>query len=278
MKIESRYSTHPNMIETCNTDDLREHFLIESIFENDEIVFTYSHVERLVVGGAKPVNTALTLETCVEVGADPFLERRELGIINIGQAGSVSVDGTVYQVGPRDGLYLGKGCTEVIFTSADAANPAKFYLASTPAHETHPTTLIPHGKARRLELGSTETANERTINQYVHPEVCGSCQLLMGMTALNTGSVWNSMPCHLHDRRSEVYFYFDMDAETRVFHFMGEPDETRHLVVANEQAVIAPSWSIHTGAGTSNYTFIWAMGGDNQVFEDMDAVAMDELR
>ena len=212
------------------------------------------------------------------MGVDYFLERRELGIINIGGDGTVILDGTEYDMRARDGLYVGKGTREVLFRSKNAAQPAKFYINSTPAHHQYPTVKIDINEIKPLEMGEPGTLNERKIYQYVHPNVCESCQLQMGLTMLSAGSVWNTMPCHTHERRMEVYLYFDMEEDTRVFHFMGRPDETRHLVMKNEQAAISPSWSIHTGTATSNYTFIWGMCGENITYTDMDHVKMEELR
>jgi 4-deoxy-L-threo-5-hexosulose-uronate ketol-isomerase len=224
------------------------------------------------------VSRPIKLETSKEIGSDPFLARREMGVVNIGGPGRIRVDGTVHEMAPRDGLYLGMGSAEVIFESKNSGTPAKYYVASSPAHARHPVTKITIETAKPMQMGATETANERTIYQYVHPDVCKSSQLLLGLTALRKGSVWNTMPCHLHDRHSEIYFYFDLKPTDRVIHLMGEPNETRHIVMANEQAVVSPPWSIHSGCGTSNYSFIWAMAGDNQDYKDMDAVPTATLR
>lgn len=278
MKIDVRQVCHPDAVRNFDTDELRRHFLIENIFETDEIVLTYSHIDRLIVGGAVPAAKPLTLSAPTPVGQDFFLAQRELGVFNIGGAGRITIDDTVHELATRDCLYIGKGVVNVIFESADAANPARFYLLSTPAHAAHPSVLIKPEQANKLILGDQLTANKRTLFQYIHPDVCESCQLVMGMTQLEPGNMWNTMPSHTHDRRSEAYLYFDLAADTRIFHMMGEPTQTRHLIVANEQAILSPGWSIHSGVGTANYAFIWAMGGDNKSFTDMDHVPMSVLR
>jgi 4-deoxy-L-threo-5-hexosulose-uronate ketol-isomerase len=276
--MEIRYANHPAEVKTFDTQKLREHFLIEKLFVPDTLTLYYTHVDRFIIGGAVPVNKTVKLEADPKtIGAATFLERREVGIINVGGKGSITVDGTVYELDSKDCLYIGLGAKDVTFASQDPANPAKFYLNSTPAHKTYPTVKAAISEATPQHLGSITNSNERTIYKYIHTGGIRSCQLVMGMTLLKPGNMWNTMPCHTHNRRSEVYFYFDMPEDGVVFHLMGEPQETRHIVVRNEQAVISPSWSIHSGVGTSNYTFIWGMAGENQTFEDMDMVNMKDL-
>jgi 4-deoxy-L-threo-5-hexosulose-uronate ketol-isomerase len=277
--MENRYSSHPNEVKGYDTTRLRQEFMIESLFVADQLTLTYSHVDRFIVGAAVPVSKTIKLEADAKtIGAATFLERREIGIINIGSKGSITVDGTVYELESKDCLYIGLGAKDVVFASADASKPAKFYLNSSPAHKTYPTVKSAISEATPAHLGSINTSNERTIYKYIHAGGIQSCQLVMGMTLLDPGNMWNTMPCHTHNRRSEVYLYFDMPEDGVVFHLMGEPQETRHLVVRNEQAIISPSWSIHSGVGTNNYTFIWGMAGENQTFDDMDAVAMKDLK
>ncbi|HEY8507492.1 MAG TPA: 5-dehydro-4-deoxy-D-glucuronate isomerase [Steroidobacteraceae bacterium] len=278
MQVRTLHATHPDMVIGMDTARLRSHYLLTDMFVPGDIRLNYSHVERFIIGGAMPDGAPLKLEAVREAGSDPFLARRELGVIHIGGGrGRITVDGRGHDMKPRDGLYVAMGSAEVVFESLEPGNPAKYYLASAPAHARFDTVKIPIDESRPNRLGSPETSNQRTIYQYIHPDVCRSSQLLLGLTSLETGSIWNTMPCHLHDRRSEVYFYFDMKPEDRVFHFMGQPRETRHIVVANEQAVISPPWSIHMGAGTSRYSFIWAMAGDNQDYKDMDLVPTPSL-
>ena len=276
--MRTRYANNPRDSKRYDTEELRENYLVEDIFKDDQIELVYSHVDRIIFGGIKPVYKELKLEAGKEMGVDYFLERRELGIINIGGKAIVTIDGTEYELKEKDGLYVGKGNKEVSFKSVNPEEPAKLYVNSVPAHKEYETVKIDIEKANPVRLGDNKTLNKRTIYQYVHPNVCESCQLLMGLTMLEPGNAWNTMPCHTHERRMEVYFYFDMDEDTRVFHLMGEPTETRHLVVKNEECVISPSWSIHSGVGTSNYTFIWGMCGENKTFDDMDYIPMDVLR
>ena len=276
--MEIRYSSHNEDAKKYDTTELRKHFLIEELFVPGEIKMVYSHIDRIIVAGIVPTEKALCLEGSKALGCDYFLQRRELGVINIGGAGTVTLDGEKHELGARDGLYVGQGIKEISFESKDAKVPAKFYVNSATAHKSYPTVKISLEQAKKVKAGSDEECNKRVINQYVHPAVCKSCQLVMGMTILQPGSVWNTMPCHTHDRRMEVYLYFDMDAENVVFHLMGTPDETRHIVMKNEQAVISPSWSIHSGVGTKNYTFIWGMVGENQEFTDMDAVLTKDMK
>lgn len=278
MTIAIRHATHPEAMRQFDTRRLREAFLVERVFMPDAIELTYSHIDRLVIGGAMPVGGPLGLRTYKAIGQATFLARRELGICNIGGPGRVVCDNRDFQLARRAMLYVGMGTDEVTFHSDDPADPAKFYIVSTPAHHRHDTVLVREEDANVLELGAPEQANMRTLRQYIIPGRVETCQLVMGLTTLKPGSVWNTMPAHVHDRRCEAYLYFDLAEGARVFHLMGEPEETRHLVVATEQAVISPPWSIHSGCGTSAYSFIWAMGGDNQDFTDMDMVPMEVLR
>lgn len=276
-KYSSRYASSPQAVKQYDTTQLRNEFLIDNLMEEGEIVLTYSHYDRYIAGSAVPL-TPLTLETIDPLKSPYFLERRELGIINVGGNGTVTVEGIIYQLGFKDALYIGSGNKEVIFESNDAKNPAKFYLNSAPAHTTHPTKKISLAEANKLLLGTMETANHRTVNQMIIGSVVTTCQLQMGMTELKPGSVWNTMPAHVHDRRMEVYFYLDIPENQAVCHFMGEPQETRHIWMNNHQAVISPPWSIHSGSGTSNYTFIWGMAGENLDYGDMDVCKITDLR
>lgn len=278
MKLEIRYPTHPKDSKNYTTSELRQNYLVETIFIQDEANFVYTHNDRVITGGIMPINKEISLVGDKQLGSEYFLERREMGIINIGEPGNVIVDGVVYTLYKNDALYVGRGVKDISFTSLDINNSAKFYINSTPAHKEYPTILIDKSKANRIDLGGLENSNKRTIFQYITPNICKSCQLVMGMTILDEGNMWNSMPAHTHDRRMEVYFYFNLKQENRVFHFMGEPEETRHLVLKNEQVVISPSWSIHSGVGTGNYSFIWGMAGENQDFNDMDFLPMETLR
>ncbi|GAE30881.1 4-deoxy-L-threo-5-hexosulose-uronate ketol-isomerase [Halalkalibacter hemicellulosilyticusJCM 9152] len=276
--MEIRYAANPTDTKKYTTEKLREEFLIESLFEEGKINLFYSHHDRVVIGGAIPTGEELKLDAGDALRTDYFLERREVGIVNIGPNGTVTVDGQTYDLKKRDCLYVGLGNKEVTLSSEDASNPARFYLVSSPAHKQYPTKVLPIADAEPTKLGSDSESNNRTIYKYIHGDGLQSCQLMMGMTLLEPNNMWNTMPAHVHDRRMEVYLYFDMEEESRVFHFMGEPSETRHLVVKNEQAIISPPWSIHSGVGTNNYTFIWAMAGENYTFKDMDFVKMEDLK
>ena len=273
LKTQTRYAIDPATAKTLDTDQLRAHFHVGGLFAEGEINLVYSHYDRLILGSAVPAGGSLTLDHVKETGTPSILDRREMGVLNIGEAGSVTVGGKDYEIGTGEVLYVGMGSGPVTFNGT-----GRFYVLSAPAHHSYPTRLITLADARRVEMGARETANERVIIQFLHPEVCKSCQLLMGYTQFAEGSVWNTMPAHLHDRRMEAYLYFKLPEKQRVFHLMGEPSQTRHIVMANEEAVISPPWSIHAGAGTASYTFCWAMAGDNVDFTDMDMVAMGDLR
>ncbi len=280
--MDIRYSAHPNDVKRYTTEELRNEFLITDLYVADTVKATYSHVDRMVVMGIMPVNEAVSIDKGIDVyanfGTSYILERREAGVFNLGGAGWVEVDGVRYDLGFEDCIYIAKETKSVIFGSNDKENPAKFYIASTPAHKVCKTTLLTIEKANKRPLGGEENSNKRVINQFIHPDVLETCQLLMGLTKLEKGSVWNSMPCHTHERRMEVYTYYGLPENDVVMHFMGQPQEVRPIVMQNFDAVISPSWSIHCGCGTSNYTFIWAMGGENQVFDDMDNLKPAELR
>jgi len=280
--MDIRYSANQRDFKLYTTDEIRDEFLIQDLYVADEIVAVYSHVDRMVTLGCMPVNESVSLDKGIDVwhnfGTSYILERREIGMFNIGGEGTVTVDGTVYELGYKDCLYITRGAKEVYFASKDASKPAKFYMVSAPAHCSYETKLIKIADAAKKPLGSLETSNKRVINQFIHPDVLQTCQLMMGMTVLEPGSVWNTMPAHTHERRMEVYMYFEVPEDQVIFHFMGEGNETRHIVMHNEEAVISPSWSIHCAAGTSAYTFVWAMGGENQAFDDMDTIPTPELR
>ncbi|MDR0349636.1 MAG: 5-dehydro-4-deoxy-D-glucuronate isomerase [Tannerella sp.] len=276
--IEERWGTHPDDVKHYDTKQLRKEFLIEKLFETDAILLTYTHNDRLIIGGAYPVKEKIKLETVDLIRSGYFCERRELGIICIEHEGIVSVDGIDYDLGFKDAVYVGRGAKEVYFQSKDALKPAKFYLASSPAHKSYPTTQITKAMRRMRELGAKAMSNERLLNQIILNEIVPCCQLQMGLTEIKEGSVWNTMPPHTHSRRMEAYFYFKVPCGQTVCHFMGEPQETRHIFTGNEQAVISPSWSIHSAAGTSNYSFIWAMCGENLDYDDMDTFTADKLR
>ncbi len=280
--MDIRYSAHPRDVKRYTTQELREEFLIEDLYRPDQVAAVYSHVDRMVTLGCVPVKETVSIDKGIDVwanfGTRYFLERREAGMFNIGGEGTVTVDGTVYELGYKDCLYITMGAREVLFASKDGNKPAKFYMVSAPAHRAYETKLLKIADAAKKPLGDAATSNKRVINQFIHPDVLKTCQLSMGMTVLEEGSVWNTMPAHTHERRMEVYMYFEVPEDQVVFHMMGQGQETRHIVMRNEQAVISPSWSIHAGAGTASYTFIWAMGGENQAFDDMDVIPTTELK
>ncbi|MBQ9595108.1 MAG: 5-dehydro-4-deoxy-D-glucuronate isomerase [Synergistaceae bacterium] len=276
--MDIRYSCSPNDVKRYTTQELREEFLInhDELYQPDKVHAVYSHVDRMVTVGCMPVSKKLAIDDGIDVwanfGTHYFLERREIGIFNLAGSGKIEVDGKVYELDYKDCLYITKGAKEVFFSSNDANNPAKFFMVSAPAHTSYETRLIKLADAAKRKVGDANTSNLRVINQFIHPDVLKTCQLSMGMTALEPGSIWNTMPAHTHERRMEIYTYFEMPDNNVVFHFMGQPQETRHIVMQKFDAVISPSWSIHSGAGTANYTFIWAMGGENQEFDDMDVI------
>ncbi|SHI32267.1 5-dehydro-4-deoxy-D-glucuronate isomerase [Algibacter luteus] len=275
---ETRYASSPQGVKSYDTEQLREEFLIDNLMQEDKIVLVYSHYDRFISGSAVPTKTALKLEAIDPLKAEYFLERRELGIINIGAAGAVNVDGVEYVLEHREALYIGQGNKEVTFSSKSASNPALFYINSTPANKAYPNKKIGINDVEVIELGAAETANARTLRKYIVNSVVDVCQLQMGMTTLKSGSSWNTMPAHVHDRRMEVYFYFEVPEDQAVCHFMGQPQETRHIWMGNNQAVISPPWSIHSGSGTSSYSFIWGMAGENLDYGDMDVAKITELR
>ena len=275
--VENRYATDPEAVKNYSTQQLRNAFLIEELFEENKVFIVHSHFDRFIIGGVKVAGTKVPLNTYDFLKADYFLQRRELGIINVGATGHVQVDGTSYTLKKNDALYVGKGAKEIFFLS-DSTTPALFYLNSAPAHATYPTKRITAKEAETVVLGSLENSNQRTIRKLIVNSVVQTCQLQMGMTSLKTGSIWNTMPPHVHDRRMEAYFYFDLPEHEVVCHFMGEPQETRHIFVKNHQAVISPPWSIHSGAGTSSYTFIWGMAGENLDYGDMDSIKPPDLK
>ena len=275
--MQVRYSPDPVRFQRMTTEEIRSNFLIEDLFTPGEISMVYSDVDRAICGGAMPGKTKLTMSAADELRADYFCQRRELGVLNIGGAGTVTVDGTEYKMAPTDCLYIGRGSKEISFATADSDFPAKFYLLSYPAHKEYPTTHIPVSDATPVAMGSMEESNKRTIYKFIHPDGVKSCQLVMGFTVLEPGCVWNTMPPHTHERRMEIYIYFNVPENARVFHFMGQPQETRHISVANCQAIISPSWSIHSGVGTAAYTFCWGMGGENQAFDDMDHLKIGDV-
>jgi len=276
--MTQRYAIGPRETAAMNTAELRENFLLENLFVAGDIQLVYTHYDRMMVGGVVPTAAPIALPNPANLKADFFLQRRELGILNTGAAGTVTVDGTTYELGRQDCLYVGRGAREVVFASQDAAAPARFYLLSTPAHASYPTTRLTQAEATPVTMGALETANQRTIYKYIYSEGIQSCQLVMGLTKLHAGSVWNTMPAHTHDRRMEAYLYFDLPEGQRVLHLMGQPQETRHLWVGEGQAILSPPWSIHSGCGTAGYTFIWGMGGENQEYTDMDPAPIAELR
>jgi 4-deoxy-L-threo-5-hexosulose-uronate ketol-isomerase len=276
--MEVRFQNSAKETAQMNTEELRNNFLIENLMADDELSLVYSHYDRVIVGGAKPVSKILSLETQDELKADYFLQRRELGIINVGGEGTVETGGESFSLRKLDAAYIGKGVRDVRFKSSDKNNPALFYLLSAPAHQSYPNKKLSKEEAMPATVGDSSTANRRTIYKYIHAEGLQSCQLVMGLTILEKGSVWNTMPAHTHTRRMEAYFYFDVAEDQRVFHFMGQPQETRHLLMANHEAVLSPPWSIHSGCGTANYGFIWGMAGENYNYTDMDAAPLKDLR
>ncbi|NYI42661.1 5-dehydro-4-deoxy-D-glucuronate isomerase [Demequina lutea] len=279
--MEQRYATSPEHVPGMDSDELRRRYLVQGLFVADDVNAVYTHHDRVVLLGAKPVTGPVALPTFPEIRSEFFFEHREAGIVNVGGIGTVTVDGTAYRLEHASCLYVGRGAVDVTFGSENPtgeAGPARFYVVSAPAHTAYPTTLVEAGAGNVRELGDALTSNRRTLNQYIHENGVRSCQVVMGVTTLHPGSMWNTMPAHTHDRRMEAYLYFDLPPEARVVHLMGEPSETRHLVVANEEATISPSWSVHSGVGSASYSFVWAMAGENQSFDDMDGFAITEMR
>lgn len=278
--MEQRYATSPEHVPGMDTAELRRRYLVQELFVDDEAKAVYTHHDRVVLLGVKPVTGPVPLPTFPEIRSDFFFEHREGGIVNVGGRGTVTVDGTAYPMGHGSCLYVGRGAQDVVLTSddVDGEGPARFYLVSAPAHTAYPTTFVEAGGGNVRELGDALTSNRRTLNQYIHENGIRSCQVVMGVTTLHPGSMWNTMPAHTHDRRMEAYLYFDLPAEARIIHLMGEPSQTRHLVVANEEAIISPSWSVHSGVGSASYSFVWAMAGENQSFDDMDGFAIADMR
>lgn len=277
-ELDVRYANHPSDSKHYTTEELRKHYLIENVFVKDEISLTYSHQDRIIAGGIYPVTKALKLEAGDALRAAYFLERREMGVFNIAGKGKITVDGKEYILEKTDCLYIGKGNKDIVFESLDSSDPAKFYMCSSPAHKECPTTFLPIAKARKVHTGDQEHLNERTINQFIHSDVLETAQLSMGLTVLHPGNAWNTMPCHTHERRMEVYFYFELGEDDVVFHLMGQPQEVRTIVIKNEQAVISPSWSIHSGFATKSYAFIWGMCGENKTYDDMDVIKTTDLK
>ncbi|RFS14317.1 5-dehydro-4-deoxy-D-glucuronate isomerase [Emticicia sp. C21] len=276
--MQARYESSPKETAGMNTAELRNNFLVETLFTPDQIHIVYSHYDRMILGGIMPKNEAVELGNYDELKSDYFLERREIGIINVAGNGKITVDGEAFNINKLDCLYVGKGAQKVVFESVDSSNPAKYFILSAPSHAAYPTRLMTKEEASPANMGAVETANQRIIYKYIHLDGIRSCQLVMGLTVLQTGSVWNTMPSHTHDRRMEAYCYFDVPENHRVLHLMGQPQETRHLWISNHQAIISPPWSVHSGCGTSNYSFIWGMAGENQSFADMDFIPISELR
>lgn len=276
--MELRHATHPDQIKGFGTQELRSRYLVQDLFRDDEVSGVYTHHDRVVLAGVQPVGSTVALPTFPEIRSDFFFEHREAGVVNVGGPGAVRIDGADYELGHGSCLYIGRGARQVEFGSEDAAAPARFYLFSAPAHTAFPTVLVNAGEGTVRELGDPETSNRRTLNQYIHENGIRSCQVVMGVTTLHTGSMWNTMPAHTHDRRTECYLYFDLPPQARVIHLLGEPTETRHMVVANNEAIISPSWSVHSGVGSASYSFVWAMAGENQSFDDMDGFNIEDMR